>query len=140
MNDVSSVDATILLLESDSVTRTVLCEALERAGHLVITAGDLGAAVDRMDEMQPDLLIVSPYINSMPAHMAADYLRSTHPGLCVLVVAGLLDDDRIRVRNAIRGFHTFPNAFTRDEFVTKVKEVLKHKSKRVMERRTRKSS
>jgi len=93
-----------------------------------------------MEEMQPHLLIISPYINSMPAHMAADYLRSRHPGLRVLVVAGLLDDDRIRVRNAIRGFHTFPNAFTRDEFVTKVKEVLKHKSEPVTERRTKKSS
>jgi CheY-like chemotaxis protein len=139
MNDVSSVDETILLLESDSVTRSVLCEALERAGHLVITASDLGEAVDRLDEMQSDLLIVSPYISSMPAHMAADYLRSRHPGLHVLVVAGLLDDDRIRVRNAIRGFKTFRNAFARDEFVTKVKEVLKHKSEPLVERGTRKS-
>jgi DNA-binding response OmpR family regulator len=114
----------ILLLDSDSVMRACLRDAIESAGYLVIPAGDLGEAVDRVNEMRPDLLITRPYINSMSGWTAAGYLRSRRPGLPVLIVAGLLDDDRIMVRNAIQEFHSFPNPFTRDELLAKVKEVL----------------
>ena len=129
MKEFSSVDAAILLLESDPVTRTVLCEALRNAGYLVATASNLGTAIERLEEVRPDLLIIPPYINSMPGHIAADYLRSKQPGLPVLVVAGFPDDDRITIRNSIRGFHTFPSPFNREEFIAKVREVLKYQSK-----------
>ena len=42
------------------------------------TVGDLGAAVDRLKRMRPDLLIVRPYINSMPGHMAAAFTGAMH--------------------------------------------------------------
>ena len=124
MKESSSPDANLLLLDSDSLTRAVLCGALESAGYLVVTAGDLGAAVDRLNEMQPDLLITRPYINSMPGRMAADYLRSKRHGLPVLIVAGFMDDDRATVQNAIEEFHTFPKSFSRDELLAKVRDVL----------------
>jgi len=76
MKDFSAPDATILLLDSESVMRAGLRDALESAGYLVEMAGDLGEAVDRLAEVRPDLLITRPYINSMPGRMAADYLRS----------------------------------------------------------------
>ncbi len=104
--------------------RAGLRDALESAGFLVVTAGDLGEAVDRLIEMRPDLLITRPFINSMPGRTAADYLRSKRHGLPVLIVAGFLDDDRIKVQTEIEEFHTFPKAFSRDELVAKVREVL----------------
>lgn len=124
MKTLSPADAIILLLDSDAVMRTVLRDALESAGYLVVTAGDLGAAVDRVHEMRPDLLITRPYINSMSGHMAADYLRSKRPGLTVLIVGGFMDDDRVRDQDAIGLFHTFPKPFSRAEFLRTVKEVL----------------
>src|SRR5580704_11941327 len=93
--------ATILLLDSDSVMRTVLYDVLQNAGYLVMKAADLGAAVDRLSEARPDLLITRPYINSMPGKIAADYLRSRRPGLPVLIVAGFMDDDRLNVQNTV---------------------------------------
>jgi DNA-binding NtrC family response regulator len=120
----SASDAVILLLDSDSVSRTVLREALESANYLVIATEDLAAAVDRLHEMRADLLISRPYINSMPGHFAAQYLRSKHPGLPVLIVAGFMDDDRIRDPNEIEEFYTFPKPFSRDELLAKVKDVL----------------
>jgi len=117
-------DAIILLLDSEPVMRAALHHALENGDYLVVTAGDLAEALDRLAETPPDLLITRPYINSMPGRIAADYLRSKQNGLPVLLVAGFLEDDRVDVQNAVEEFHTFPKPFRRDELVAKVKDVL----------------
>ena len=124
MTKFSQSDVTILLLDSDSVTRAALHDAFQSAGYLVVTAGDLGEAVDRLDEIRPGLLITRPYINSMPGRIAANYLRSKHPGLPVLIVAGFVDDDRLNVQNEIEEFYTFPKPFSCDELLTNVRDVL----------------
>jgi DNA-binding NtrC family response regulator len=124
MTNFSSSDVTILLLDSDSVMRAALHDAFQSAGYLVVAVGDLGEAVDRLDEMRPDLLITRPYINSMSGRIAANYLRNKHPGLPVLIVAGFVDDDRLNVQNAIEEFYTFPKPFSRDELLTNVRDVL----------------
>jgi DNA-binding NtrC family response regulator len=66
----------------------------------------------------------------MPGYMAADYLRTRQPGLPVLMVSGFMEDDRINVQNAIRQFHTFPQPFTRDELLAKVRDTLKSESEK----------
>ena len=124
MKDSSSTTPIILLLDSDSVTRAVLRDTLESAGYLVAAATDLGTAVDRLEEIEADLLVVRPYINSMPGRLAADYLRSNRPGLPVLIVAGFMDEDRIHDLYEVAKFHTFPQPFRRDQLLAKVREVL----------------
>jgi DNA-binding NtrC family response regulator len=118
--------ATILLLDSDSTMRTVLHDVLQAAGYLVMKAGDLGSAVDRLSEARPDLLITRPYINSMPGRVAADYLRGRRPGLPVLIVAGYMDEDRLNVQNTVEQFYTFPKPFGREDLLAKVRDVLSH--------------
>jgi DNA-binding response OmpR family regulator len=120
--------------------RDVVREALQSAGYLVIPAGDLGVAVDRLNEVRPDLLIVRPYINSMPGETAADYLRCRCAGLPVLVLDGFMDDDRIHVQNTIRHFHTFPRPFSREEFLAKVSDVLKYESEKKLESMPRRAA
>jgi two-component system OmpR family response regulator len=130
MSDTSLTGTPILVLDSYPEMREAIREALESAGYLVITAGDMGAAIDHLSDIEPHLLIIAPYINSMPGHIAADYLRTKHPGLPVLVVAGFMDDDRISVQNAVRQYHTFPPPFAREQFLKEVKDVLKHEAER----------
>ena len=113
-----------MLLNSEPLMRAILRDALESAGYLVVTAGDLGDAVDRLAELQPDLLIVPPYINSMPGRIAADYLRGKRHGLPVLIVAGFMEDDRTLTQNAIEEFYSFPKPFRRDELLAEVRDVL----------------
>jgi DNA-binding response OmpR family regulator len=125
MGDTSPGNSSILLLISDPLMRTIMRETLERSGYLIVSAGDVGAAVDRLKELRPDLLIVSPYINSMTGHMAAHYLRTRFPGLPVLIVAGFMDDERVSDQNALEDFFMFPKPFARDELLDKVREVLR---------------
>ena len=117
-------NANILLLISDPLMRTILQETLERAGYLVVSAGDVGTAVDRVKELRPDLLIVRPYVASMPGHMAAQYLRTRCPGLPVMIVTGFMEDHRIRDEHELKEFFTFPKPFARDELLGNVREVL----------------
>jgi len=125
MHDTFPANANILLLISDPLMRTILHETLERAGYLVVSAGDVGSAVDRVKELRPDLLIIRPYVASMPGYVAAQYLRARCPGLPVLMVAGLMDDQRVRDELELKEFYMFPKPFTREELLANVREVLR---------------
>lgn len=117
-------NSTILLLCSDGVARTAMQEALERGGHLVQSAHDLGSAVASLDEEIPQLLIVSPYVDCISGHDAAVYLRTRHHGLRVLIVGGFLEDNRLRDREELQSFAVFPRPFTPAALLDKVREVL----------------
>jgi DNA-binding response OmpR family regulator len=116
--------STILLFVSDPLVRSVLKETLEHEGYTVVATGDLGNAVDRINEYTPDLLIIRGYVEGLPGHDAAVYLRTKHVQMKVLIVGGLLDDDRLELRESLQGFEVFPKPFSAAELIQKVKEVL----------------
>ena len=120
----SASNKTILLLISDQLSLSVVQEVLEREGYVVLPAGDFGTAVDRLDKCKPDLLIVRSYISSMPGHEAAKYLHGKCPRMRVLILGGLLDDDRLKHRYELAGFEVFPNPYPASQLLEKVKEVL----------------
>ena len=115
---------TILLLISDPVVRSAVRDALEHGGHSVVAVGDLGAAVGRLKEFTPDLLIIRSYIEDISGYDAARYLRTRSPGLKVLMVGGLIDDDRLVNRMALEGFEVFPKPYPAAALLEKVKDVL----------------
>lgn len=115
----------ILLLDSEPVVRSIVKEVLEQAGYVVVATGGLGAAVKRLAEGKIELLIVRPYVDNITGYEAAKYLRARNPSMEVLVIAGLLDDHRLRDRAAIERFQVFPKPFTAAELLEKVAEVLK---------------
>ncbi len=119
------MNKTILLLSSDPVVRPVFQEVLERGGYVVLVAGDLGDAVDRLKESRPDLLIIRSYIESIPGYDAATFLRTKCRGLRVLMVGGLIDDDRLQHRMTLEGFDAFPKPFAAAAFLEKVNNVLR---------------
>ena len=115
---------TILLLVSDPIIRSVLEETLDREGYTVLGTGDLGHAVDQLKDCRPDLLITRTYVQSMPGHDAAMYLRTKCPKMRVLILGGILDDERLQHREALQGFEVFPKPYTEAELLRKVKDVL----------------
>jgi CheY-like chemotaxis protein len=124
MNINTTTNKTILLLISDPVVRSVIKEILENQGYYVAATGDLGVAVDRLKESTPDLLIIRSYIEGISGYDAATFLRTKCPGLRVLMVGGLIDDDRLRNRLDLEQFEVFPKPFTAAALLEKVKEVL----------------
>jgi two-component system, NtrC family, sensor kinase len=114
----------ILLLVSDSLVLSVMQEVLEGEGYLVLPATNLGSAVDLLKDCTPGLLITRTYISGMPGHEAAKYLRNKCPHMRVLMVGGLLEDDRLQYRMALERFEVFPKPYTSAQLIEKVKEVL----------------
>jgi len=129
------LNVSILLVASDPLVRKVIADALDREGYVVVEAGDLGVAVDRLKEFPPDLLIVRPYLESISGHDAALYLRKLRPGLPVLLLGGMPDDSAIQDREFVQGFEIFPKPFPPSEMLEKVKDVLlKHPRRNVASR------
>ena len=124
MVDHSLEKTTILLLVSDPVVRSILKETLEREGYTVMATGDLGRAVDRLKDCIPELLITRTYVEGLPGHEAAMYLRTKCPGLRVLMLGGLLDDERLEYRAAQQGFEVFPKPYTKAALLQEVRYVL----------------
>jgi len=116
----------ILLLDSEPLVRAVLKEILENAGHVVLATGSLGVAVEELARCQVDLLITHPYVNNIPGHEAAKYLRTRcRQKLPVLIVAGFLKDERLQYRAAQEGFELFPLPYTAAQLLEEVARVLK---------------
>lgn len=122
--DHSLMKTTILLLVSDPVVRSVLQETLEGEGYMVQAAGGIGQAVDRLKESAPDLLITRTYVESLTGHDAAVYLRTKCQNMRVLILGGLLDDERLQFREAMQGFEVFPRPYTAAALLQEVKDVL----------------
>ena len=120
----TTTSKSILLLISDGVIRSAVRDALEHGGYLVTAVGDLGTAVDRLMESPPDLLIIRSYIEDIPGYDAATYLRTRQPGLKVLMIGGLIDDDRLVNRMTLEAFEVFPKPYPAAALLEKVKEVI----------------
>jgi DNA-binding response OmpR family regulator len=120
----TTMNRTILLLISDPIVRLVITETLQHGGYMVVSAADLGTAVERLTEFRPDLLIIRSYIESIPGYDAATFLRTKCPGLPVLMVGGQIDDNRLHYRMSLKGFEVFPKPFPIAALLEKVKDVL----------------
>jgi DNA-binding response OmpR family regulator len=130
MDPRKDLNTTILFLASDAPIRKVISEVLDSEGYVVMPASDVAGAVDQLKESSPDLLIVRHYTEGISGHDAAMYLRTMCPGIPVLLVGGLLDDDRLENRELVEGFEIFPKPFQATELLEKVKEVLvKHSTR-----------
>jgi DNA-binding NtrC family response regulator len=122
--DRSRENTLIMLLISDPDMRSIIEDHLTRAGYLVQMTSEIGTAVDRMKEDAPDLLIIRPYINSMPGHEAVKFLRTKTRGLRVLMVGGLIDDERLSYRDLIENINVFPKPFSAEQLLEAVQEAL----------------
>ena len=120
----SKANTTILLLVSDSLLRSVMQETIEHEGYMVVPVGDLGSAVDWLKDCAPDILVTRTYISNMSGHDAAAYLQKKCPAMKVLIVGGLLEDDRLQTRESLADFAVFPKPYTAAELIEKVKSVL----------------
>ena len=124
MPDAAPIATTILLLVSDPLVRAVAQEILAAEGYMVHAVGTLSGALEEIRRNKPDLLITRTHIESLTGHDAAMYLRSKCNKMKVLIVGGILADDRLRNRELLEGFEVFPPPYPASDLLRKVKEVL----------------
>ena len=67
---------------------------------------------------------MSPYIEDMSGYETAKFLRTKVHGLPVLMVAGIIDDERLEYRLELEGFEVFPKPYSAAELLRKVKDML----------------
>ena len=77
-----------------------------------------------MKQCEPDLSITRTYVQGLPGHDAAVYLRTKCLTMRVLMLGGLLDDERLQSRESLQGFEVFPKPYTAAELFQKVKDIL----------------
>jgi hypothetical protein len=58
-------------------------------------------------------------VTEITGHEAAKYLRTKNPGMDVLMLAGLPEDDRIRNSAALKRFDIFPPPFPAARLIKK---------------------
>jgi DNA-binding NtrC family response regulator len=80
--------ATVLLVDDQPEVLRLFSRGLEAAGHRVLTADGVEAAMEIVDTDPPDAVIVDlkmPYINGMGMLYR---LRQQHPGMPVAIMTG----------------------------------------------------
>jgi len=91
----------ILVVDDDKSIRMILEEVLEERGYLVYTAEDGPSAV-RVAEGKPlDLAFVDIVMAPMEGAEVIQELRRVNPGLRVVVVTSLTDDERLERARAL---------------------------------------
>ena len=124
MKPFAASKATVLVFCLDSDVLSALRGALEDAGYLVLPAESLDSAVNWLADTEPDLLIVSSYLDGISGDEAAVLLRNKYDGLRVLMLAGMPNDDRVANRESLSEIKIFPKLFALPEFLENVAAVL----------------
>lgn len=83
--------ARILLVDDDSAVREVTAEALRELGYEVLEAGSGGAALDLLEGLNIDLLIIDLAMPGMSGAELAARVRANWPDLPTLFVTGFAD-------------------------------------------------
>ena len=118
--------ATVLLVDDDQRTRTILKNRLHVAGYAVVEAPDAEHALDRFRAQPADVLVVDLIL---PGKSGADLiatLRAEAPTLGILAISGA--PERLAALNhgfgGEAGFQTLPKPFTTEQLLDALEAVL----------------
>ena len=118
------METTILLLISEPLVRLVIQEVLEQGG--IPGDGDRRPG-NRRGSHQRSRRRPADYLalrRNHYGHQAAKYLQSRCPSMRILMVAGLLADDRLQYRAELDKVEIFPQPFTGPQLLRRCEEVL----------------
>jgi CheY-like chemotaxis protein len=85
------IGARILLVDDDSAVREVTAEALRELGYEVLEAGSGGAALEVLEGLAIDLLIIDLAMPGMSGAQLATRVRANWPDMPILFVTGFAD-------------------------------------------------
>jgi signal transduction histidine kinase len=93
--DPISGPATILVVDDDSAVRSVSVEALRAVGYTVAEADGGPQAIELLDAVDPDLVLLDYAMPDMTGAEVANVLRARRPRLPILFATGFADTDAL---------------------------------------------
>ena len=129
----------IVVVDSESMVRTVVGVVLEDAGYRVRTTGDFEAGLEMVRSDAPDLLITNVFLRGISGHDAILRLRGEFPDMRIMMASGIPDSQDVQRWMREERFDAFPKPFTADALRRKVKQLLRRKKSAGEERKARRS-
>ena len=114
----------ILLADDDAAIRTVLNQALSRAGYEVRSTSNAATLWRWISQGEGDLVITDVIMPEMDGPTLLKELRKTNPGLKFIFVSGYPDDAFKRSLDEKEAYSFLPKPFTLPQLAAKVKEQL----------------
>jgi CheY-like chemotaxis protein len=87
--------ATVLVVDDDPDVRCFLVNSLATLGYLVVEAKDGQAALQALDEVNPDLMLVDFAMPAMNGAQVASIVRKRRPDLPIVFASGYADTAEI---------------------------------------------
>lgn len=116
--------ALVLVVDDDAAVRAVLREALEQAGHRVVTADDGREGLRLYRAQQPDLVITDIF---MPGRSGIDLVRElgrATPPPMMIAISGVAGRDFLDAAAEVHVAQTFTKPFNVNELVHAVDGLL----------------
>jgi CheY-like chemotaxis protein len=113
--------ARILLVDDDSAVREVTAEALRELGYKVAEVGSGGAALDLLERIQVDLMIVDFAMPGMSGAELATRVRARRSDMPILFVTGFADRTMLA---GVSEAHIVGKPFAPDELADKARLAL----------------
>lgn len=119
--------ARILLVDDNTMMRTVMRAALDRAGHAVTQAADGERALQALADGPFDLIITDIQMPGMGGVDLVNAIRASSPAAKILVISGWMEGSDLKDMTSaktqgVQG--SLEKPFTADKLVTKVAEIL----------------
>src|SRR6266446_4719346 len=119
--------ASVLIIDDDAVTRTVVRAILESVGHIVSEAADGYAGLAAYNSNQPELVITDILMPGKDGIETIRELRATNPEIKIIALSGDVHFDGPSILEAARllgANRVLEKPFRNDQLVKLVKDVL----------------
>ena len=119
--------ATILVIDDEQITRSILHAVLEEDGHQVLEASNGRVGLALYQERHVDLIITDIVMPEMSGiDLMLELTRKNHNVKVIAISAGLNSDRGLRVATALGARRTFHKPFNVEEIRRSVRDVLAH--------------
>ena len=112
--------ARVLVVDDEPLIRQLLRTYLERAGHVVMEAGDGRDALAVFAKDRPDLVVTDNAMPKLTGAAMVRELRKEAPETKVLVMSGFPEETTL-----LDVHRLLPKPFTREAFIEAVEEILR---------------
>ena len=120
----TSAAKTILVADDDGAIRTVLNQALTRAGYEVRSTGNAATLWRWAAEGQGDLVVTDVVLPSLNGVELADRLREERPDMSVILMSGFSDHPTVSDQVLAEGRKLLRKPFTQEELAEALNEAL----------------